>query len=239
MTWDNAVFMSPKTADELKLDETNFRWTGGEHGRAEVGRRRAQVRRPQGRSRPRSGSCPGTPTTPSPSTSATAARGPGGSRRRRTSRTRTASRSAGSTPTRCGRPTRRGSPAGLTIAKTNKTYFLACTQGHCERRTRPIRSPASRWTASRSATARSTSTRRTRRSPRSRRRRPAKRHSINENVPGPASTIDKHGDHDDTSTTRRRARQAAAPADDVQPERRALARICPRRSAGAGRWRST
>ena len=57
-------------------------------------------------------------------------------RRRRTPRRaerRGRSRSAGSTPTPSGPPTRRGSPAGSTVAKTNKTYFLACTQGQTDR----------------------------------------------------------------------------------------------------------
>jgi molybdopterin-containing oxidoreductase family iron-sulfur binding subunit len=35
LTWDNAAFVSPKTAEKLSVDKT-FRWTGGEHGRAEV-----------------------------------------------------------------------------------------------------------------------------------------------------------------------------------------------------------
>lgn len=35
MTWDNAVYMSPNTAQKLGV-KVNFRWTGGEHGRAEV-----------------------------------------------------------------------------------------------------------------------------------------------------------------------------------------------------------
>jgi molybdopterin-containing oxidoreductase family iron-sulfur binding subunit len=37
LTWDNAVFMSPATAAKLNIAGTSFRWTGGEHGRAEVG----------------------------------------------------------------------------------------------------------------------------------------------------------------------------------------------------------
>jgi molybdopterin-containing oxidoreductase family iron-sulfur binding subunit len=35
ISWDNAAFMSPNTAEKLKA-VTNFRWTAGEHGRAEV-----------------------------------------------------------------------------------------------------------------------------------------------------------------------------------------------------------
>ncbi|MBY0461482.1 MAG: hypothetical protein K2V38_29545, partial [Gemmataceae bacterium] len=35
ISWDNAAFLSPKTAAKLGV-ETNFRYTGGEHGRAEV-----------------------------------------------------------------------------------------------------------------------------------------------------------------------------------------------------------
>jgi molybdopterin-containing oxidoreductase family iron-sulfur binding subunit len=35
MTWDNAVYMSPATAQKLGV-KVDFRWTGGEHGRAEV-----------------------------------------------------------------------------------------------------------------------------------------------------------------------------------------------------------
>jgi molybdopterin-containing oxidoreductase family iron-sulfur binding subunit len=35
MTWDNAVYMSPNTAQKLGVN-VSFRWTGGEHGRAEV-----------------------------------------------------------------------------------------------------------------------------------------------------------------------------------------------------------
>jgi molybdopterin-containing oxidoreductase family iron-sulfur binding subunit len=35
ISWDNAAFLSPKTADELGL-ETDYRWTAGEHGRADV-----------------------------------------------------------------------------------------------------------------------------------------------------------------------------------------------------------
>jgi molybdopterin-containing oxidoreductase family iron-sulfur binding subunit len=35
LTWDNAVFVSPETAKALDVS-TSFRWTGGEHGRAEV-----------------------------------------------------------------------------------------------------------------------------------------------------------------------------------------------------------
>jgi molybdopterin-containing oxidoreductase family iron-sulfur binding subunit len=37
LSWDNAVFMSPATAAKLNIPKTSFRWTGGEHGRAEVG----------------------------------------------------------------------------------------------------------------------------------------------------------------------------------------------------------
>jgi molybdopterin-containing oxidoreductase family iron-sulfur binding subunit len=36
MTWDNAVYMSPDTADRHGITGPKFRWTGGEHGRAEV-----------------------------------------------------------------------------------------------------------------------------------------------------------------------------------------------------------
>jgi MoCo/4Fe-4S cofactor protein with predicted Tat translocation signal len=35
LTWDNAAFVSPATADKLAV-KTSYRWTGGEHGRAEV-----------------------------------------------------------------------------------------------------------------------------------------------------------------------------------------------------------
>jgi MoCo/4Fe-4S cofactor protein with predicted Tat translocation signal len=35
LTWDNAAFVSPATAEKLGV-HTSFRWTGGEHGRAEV-----------------------------------------------------------------------------------------------------------------------------------------------------------------------------------------------------------
>ncbi|MDY3556558.1 TAT-variant-translocated molybdopterin oxidoreductase [Gemmata sp. JC717] len=35
ISWDNAAFLSPKTADKLGVS-TSFRWTAGEHGRAEV-----------------------------------------------------------------------------------------------------------------------------------------------------------------------------------------------------------
>ena len=37
MTWDNAAYLSEATARKLGLPEAYFRWTGGEHGRAEVG----------------------------------------------------------------------------------------------------------------------------------------------------------------------------------------------------------
>ena len=111
LTWDNAAFVSPKTADEARRRRPNFRWTGGEHGRAEVERRRADGRRPQ-RSRRRCGSCPATPTTRSPSTSATAASGPG-----RSATPERAERRGQADPRvqrlrARGRPTRRGSPAG-------------------------------------------------------------------------------------------------------------------------------
>ncbi len=36
LTWDNAAFMSPATAKALGVDDLFFRWTAGEHGRAEV-----------------------------------------------------------------------------------------------------------------------------------------------------------------------------------------------------------
>ncbi len=36
ISWDNAAYMSPATAAKLQLPKTNFKWTGGEHGRAEV-----------------------------------------------------------------------------------------------------------------------------------------------------------------------------------------------------------
>lgn len=36
LTWDNAAFVSPKTAREKGISEKDFRWTAGEHGRAEV-----------------------------------------------------------------------------------------------------------------------------------------------------------------------------------------------------------
>jgi molybdopterin-containing oxidoreductase family iron-sulfur binding subunit len=36
ISWDNAAYLSPKTASELKLPKIDFRWTAGEHGRAEV-----------------------------------------------------------------------------------------------------------------------------------------------------------------------------------------------------------
>ncbi|MFM8273211.1 MAG: hypothetical protein ACKODX_12925, partial [Gemmata sp.] len=35
ISWDNAAFVSPKTADKLGVS-TEYRWTAGEHGRAEV-----------------------------------------------------------------------------------------------------------------------------------------------------------------------------------------------------------
>ena len=35
LSWDNAAYVSPKTAEKLKL-EKEYRWTGGEHGRTEV-----------------------------------------------------------------------------------------------------------------------------------------------------------------------------------------------------------
>ena len=35
ITWDNAAFVGPKTADTLKIDK-KFKWTAGEHGRSEV-----------------------------------------------------------------------------------------------------------------------------------------------------------------------------------------------------------
>ncbi len=35
ISWDNAAFVSPKTAEKLGV-KTNYRWTAGEHGRAEV-----------------------------------------------------------------------------------------------------------------------------------------------------------------------------------------------------------
>ena len=37
ITWDNAILMSPKTAQDLGVPKAYARWTGGEHGRAEVG----------------------------------------------------------------------------------------------------------------------------------------------------------------------------------------------------------
>jgi molybdopterin-containing oxidoreductase family iron-sulfur binding subunit len=36
ISWDNAAFISPETARKLNVPKTNFRWTAGEHGRAEV-----------------------------------------------------------------------------------------------------------------------------------------------------------------------------------------------------------
>ena len=39
IAWDNAAFLSPKTADELQVSDTYYNWNkgAGEHGRAEVG----------------------------------------------------------------------------------------------------------------------------------------------------------------------------------------------------------
>jgi molybdopterin-containing oxidoreductase family iron-sulfur binding subunit len=36
ISWDNAAFMSPATAQKLGASKVSFRWTAGEHGRAEV-----------------------------------------------------------------------------------------------------------------------------------------------------------------------------------------------------------
>lgn len=126
LAWDNAVFVSPATAAKLDV-KTSFRWTGGEHGRAEVsvveltlkdkkikapvwilpGHADGAVTIHLGHGRTRAGRVASTPHEPN----------------------------ADNHPVRgfnayVIRPsTALGFAPGLTISKTSKTYYLACVQG--------------------------------------------------------------------------------------------------------------
>jgi len=129
MTWDNAVYMSPDTASRHKLSKANFRWTGGEHGRAEVDVVELNYRG-------RKVVAPVWVLPGHPDNAVTVHLGHGRKR---------AGQMVASTPDEpnaAGEPIRgfnayslRTSDAqwfasGLTFAKTNKSYFLACVQGH-------------------------------------------------------------------------------------------------------------
>ena len=117
LTWDNAVIVSPATAEKLRARRTAL--GAGRRARPDrQRRRRAEISRPH---RPRRDvrRCPDIRTTASPCTSDTAARAPA-----------TSATAPGSTPTRCERPTRSGSAAASRSCATGETYSLACTQYH-------------------------------------------------------------------------------------------------------------
>jgi molybdopterin-containing oxidoreductase family iron-sulfur binding subunit len=131
ITWDNAAFMSPATAKKFGVADTYFRWTGGEHGRAEVdivelkvkvGGKERTVKAPVwvlpghadgvvtvhlGYGRPRAGKVNTSPGEPN---------------------------AAGDSVRGFNAYALRGNDApwfagGLTVSKAKGTYYLACVQG--------------------------------------------------------------------------------------------------------------
>ncbi len=62
ITWDNAVLMSPATAEKLGVGDRVGNWKGGEHGQS-LRRHGDAGTRPTNASRRPSGSCPAMPTT--------------------------------------------------------------------------------------------------------------------------------------------------------------------------------
>ena len=126
MTWDNAVYMSPDTA--AKYSKTIFLWTGGEHGRAEVGVVELKLR-------DRKVLAPVWALPGHPDSAVTVHLGHGRWRAGRIASTPTEPNAAGEPIRGFNAYALRPSSApwfasGLTIAKTNKNYLLACEQGH-------------------------------------------------------------------------------------------------------------
>jgi Fe-S-cluster-containing dehydrogenase component len=132
MTWDNAVYMSPDTAARHGLSKPNFRWTGGEHGRAEVPVIELKFR-------DRTVRAPVWILPGHPNNAVTVHLGFGRTRAGRVGQQGVVYR--GEELNAAGEPTVGFNayslrPAdvpwfgvGATLAKTNKTYFLACVQG--------------------------------------------------------------------------------------------------------------
>jgi len=132
MTWDNAVYMSPDTAVKHGLSKPNFRWTAGEHGRAEVPVVELKLR-------DRIVRAPVWILPGHPNNAVTVHLGFGRTRAGRVGQQGVVYR--GDELNAAGEPTvgfnaysLRTSDAlwlstGATLAKTNKTYFLACVQG--------------------------------------------------------------------------------------------------------------
>jgi molybdopterin-containing oxidoreductase family iron-sulfur binding subunit len=130
LTWDNAAFVSPATADKLGV-KTSFRWTGGEHGRAEVCVIELTVKI-QGKD-----TTIKAPVWILPGHADGAVTVHLGSGRTRAGRVGNIPHE----PNADNHPVRGfnaysvrsidslGYAPGLTIKKTNKTYFLACVQG--------------------------------------------------------------------------------------------------------------
>ena len=128
MTWDNAVYMSPDTAAAHKLTGANFRWTGGEHGRAEVGIVELKFR-------DRKVMAPVWILPGHPNNSVTIHLGHGRTRAGRVTTTPNEPNAAGEPIRGFNAYTLRTSDAqwfarGATLANANKTYFLPCVQGH-------------------------------------------------------------------------------------------------------------
>ena len=128
MTWDNAVYISPGTAAKHNLTKTNFPWTGGEHGRAEVGV--VELKFHDRKVRAPVWVLPGHPDN-----SVTIHLGFGRERAGRVAHTPNEPNAAGEPYRGFNAYELRTSDAlwfagGLTLAKTDKSYFLACIQGH-------------------------------------------------------------------------------------------------------------
>jgi Fe-S-cluster-containing dehydrogenase component len=127
MSWDNAVYVSPKTAADRKFGET-FRWTGGEHGRA-------QVPVVELRFRDRKVLAPVWVLPGHPDNAVTVHLGFGRTRAGKVAATPDEPNAAGEPVRGFNAYALRTSDAawfaqGATIAPTNKTYYLACVQGN-------------------------------------------------------------------------------------------------------------
>ena len=117
LTWDNAVLVSPATAERLGVGNAPS-FQGGEHGQIISDVVELRYRGTHG-SRRRVPGAPAIPTTASPCTSATAARAPA-----------SVGTAPASTPTRSARPTRCGSARASRSSTPATRYSLACTQYH-------------------------------------------------------------------------------------------------------------
>jgi molybdopterin-containing oxidoreductase family iron-sulfur binding subunit len=132
MTWDNAVYMSPDTAAKHGIPRERFRWTGGEHGRSQVPIIELKFRG-------RTVIAPVWVLPGHPNNSVTVHLGFGRKRAGHSGQQGVVNRveelnAAGEPVGGFNAYTLRTTDApwfamGATIAKTNKTYFLACVQG--------------------------------------------------------------------------------------------------------------